>query len=124
MVIISAAAGCIQTLATMCMLTKLSLKKKNNSFGLNNDEKGSIISWIFQVEKIFQRLQPSKMNKSDISLFDFLDCRLQIERARGVVGVGVILLIGHFKNGTVEAVNKIVHFTGLVTRAVCFVEPA
>jgi hypothetical protein len=123
MLIISAAAGCIQTLATMCMLTNLSLKK-NNSFGLNNHENGSIILWIFQVEKIFQRLQPSKMNESDISLFDFLDCRFQIERARGVVGVGVILLIGHFKNGTVEAVNKIVHFTGLVTRAVCFVEPA
>jgi len=63
-------------------------------------------------------------NESDISLFDFLDCRFRIERARGVVGVGVILLIGHFQNGAVEAVNKVVHFARLIARSVCLVEPA
>lgn len=49
----------------------------------------------------------------DISLFDFLYCRFQIERARRVVSIGVILLVGHFENGTVETVDKIVHFTRL-----------
>ncbi len=63
-------------------------------------------------------------NESDISLFDFLDCRFQIERARRVVGVGVVLLIGHFQNGAVETVDKVVHFAGLIARSVCFVEPA
>jgi hypothetical protein len=63
-------------------------------------------------------------NESNISLFDFLDCRFQIERARRVVGVGVVLLIGHFQNGTVETVDKVVHFAGLIARSVGFVEPA
>lgn len=47
--------------------------------------------------------------KLDVSLFDFLDGRFQVDRSSRVVGVGVVLLVGHFQDGTVETVDKVVH---------------
>lgn len=64
------------------------------------------------------------MNESDVSLFDFLDHRLQVKRTRGIIGIGIIFLISHFQYGAIKTVNEIVHFTRLVARSVCLVEPA
>ena len=50
----------------------------------------------------------------NVSLFHFLNGRFQINRSGCVcIGVGIILLVGHFQDGAVETVDKIVHFARL-----------